>query len=136
MSEEVEKDIYMLRRHQEQMEDIYAQVEIIEGLIKEYETTADTLIEMQKFENGRSALMPIGGNVFLYASIKDTKKVVTKVGGKVFMEKKANQAIDFVNKRIEELKKNEEALVKTARDIKEKMDEITKRLKDKNVQVS
>lgn len=136
MSEEVEKDIYMLRRHQEQIEDIYAQVEIIEGLIKEYEMTASTLIEMQKFENGRDTLMPIGGNVFLYASIKDTKKVVTKVGGKVFMEKKANQAIDFVNKRIEELKKNEEALVKTARDIKEKMDEITKRLKDKNVQVS
>ncbi len=136
MSEEVEKDIYMLRRHQEQIEDIYAQVEIIEGLIKEYEMTADTLIEMQKFENGRDTLMPIGGNVFLYASIKDTKKVITKVGGKVFMEKKANQAIDFVNKRIEELKKNEEALVKTARDIKEKMDEITKRLKDKNVQVS
>ncbi|MCD6171546.1 MAG: prefoldin subunit alpha [Thermoplasmata archaeon] len=136
MSEEVEKDIYMLRRHQEQMEDIYAQVEIIEGLIKEYETTADTLIEIQKFENGRDALMPVGGNVFLYASIKETKKVVAKVGGKVFMEKNVNRAIDFVNKRIEELKKNEEALVKTARDIKEKMDAITKRLKDKNVQVS
>jgi len=33
------------------------------------------------------------------------------------------------------LKKNEESLVKTAREIRQKMDEISKRLRDKNVQV-
>ena len=134
MSEEVERDIYLLQRHQEQIEDIYSQVELMERLINEYERAIDTLMEIQKFENGRETLIPIGANVFLYASLKDTKKVITKVG-KVFIEKNISKAIEFVNKKIEEIRKNEESLVKTAEEIKQRMEEISKRLKDKNVQV-
>ena len=135
MSEEIEKDIYMLQRHQEQIEDIYGQVELIERLIDEYERVNTTLIEIQKIEGEKEALMPIGGNIFLYANIKDTSKVLARVGGKIYVEKSVAKAIEFVNRRIEELRKNEENLVKTAREIRQKMDEISKRIKEKNVQV-
>ncbi len=136
MSEEIQKDLYMLQRHQEQIEDIYGQVELIERLIDEYQQVVTTLIEVQKIEGERDALMPIGANVFLYSKIKDTSKVLTRIGSKTYVEKSVAKAIEFVNKKIEELKKNEESLVKTAREIRQKMDEISKRLRDKNVQVS
>ncbi|MCD6513129.1 MAG: prefoldin subunit alpha [Thermoplasmata archaeon] len=136
INEDVERELYKLQQHQEQIEDIYAQIELIERLIKDYERTVDTLIEIEKMEGEREAMLPIGGNLFLYATIKDTRKVVARVGGKVMIEKSVNRAIDFVNKRIEELKRSEESLIKTANDIREKMEEISKKLRDKNVQIS
>ncbi len=136
MDEETERELYRLQQHQEQIEDIYAQIELIEKLVKDYERTVDTLIEIEKIEGEREAMLPIGGNLYLYATIKDTKKIVARVGSEVMIEKSVNRAIDFVNKRIEELKKSEESLVKTANDIREKMEEISKKLRDKNVQIS
>ncbi|KAA0005205.1 MAG: prefoldin subunit alpha [Thermoplasmata archaeon] len=136
MSEELQKDLYMLQRHQEQIEDIYGQIELIERLIEEYEKVVSTLIEMQKLEGEKDALMPVGANIFLYSTIKDTSKVLARIGSKVYVEKSVTKAIEFVNKKIEDLKRNEESLVKTAREIKQRMDEISKRLRDKNVQVS
>ena len=56
MSEELQKDLYMLQRHQEQIEDIYGQIELIERLIEEYEKVVSTLIEMQKLEGEKDAL--------------------------------------------------------------------------------
>ena len=135
MSEELQKDLYMLQRHREQIEDIYGQVELIERLIEEYENVVSTLVEMQKLEEGKDTLMPVGANIFLYSTIKDTSKVLARVGSKVYVEKSIPKAIEFINKKIEELRRNEESLVKTAREIRQKMDEISKRLKDKNVQV-
>ena len=136
MSEELQKDLYMLQRHQEQIEDIYGQIELIERLIEEYEKVVSTLIEMQKLEGEKDALTPVGANIFLYSTIKDTSKVLARIGSKVYVEKSVTKAIEFVNKKIEDLKRNEESLVKTAREIKQRMDEISKRLrKKKNVQV-
>jgi len=135
MSEELQKDLYMLQRHREQIEDIYGQVELIERLIEEYENVVSTLVEMQKLEEGKDTLMPVGANIFLYSAIKDTSKVLARVGSKVYVEKSIPKAIEFINKKIEDLRRNEESLVKTAREIRQKMDEISKRLKDKNVQV-
>ncbi|MCD6473560.1 MAG: prefoldin subunit alpha [Thermoplasmata archaeon] len=136
MSEELQKDLYMLQRHQEQIEDIYGQIELIERLIEEYEKVVSTLIEMQKLEGEKDALTPVGANIFLYSTIKDTSKVLARIGSKVYVEKSVTKAIEFVNKKIEDLKRNEENLVRTAREIKQRMDEISKRLRDKNVQVS
>jgi len=135
MSEEIQRDFYILQQHQEQIEDIYTQVELIEKLIKEYEAVINTLMEMQKFEGKKEALMPIGGNIFLYADIKENKKVLARIGSRIYVEKNVAKAIEFVNKKIEELKKNEESLVKAAREIRRKMDEISKRIREKNVQV-
>jgi len=136
MSEEIEKDVYLLQRHQEQIEDIYGQIELVERLIKEYERVGETLMEMQKIEGEREALMPVGGNIFVYGEIKNISKVMVRIGGKVYVEKSIPKAIEFVNKRMDELRKNEESLVKTAREIKQKMDEISKKIRDRNVQVS
>ena len=135
MKEEVQRDLYILQQHQEQIEDIYTQVELIERLIKEYESVADTLMEMQKLEGGKEALMPIGGNIFLYAFIKNNEKVLARIGSKIYVEKSVAKAIEFVNKKIDELKKNEENLVKAAKEIRQKMDEISKRIREKDVQV-
>lgn len=131
--DEYRRNVYLLQLYQEQIEGIYSQVEMIEKLIDEYNRAIETMKEIAEME-GKEVLMPLGINVFGYAELKDTNKVVVNIGRSVYMEKTINNAIDFFNKKIEELKKSEEKLAKTAEELRMKMEEIANKLKD--VQVS
>lgn len=134
--EEYRKNVYLLQRHQEQMEDLYAQAEVLEKLIEDYNNAMETLNEMVSLEGEKEALMPIGGNVFAFVEIKDMRKVIVNVGGKVYVEKPINGAIDFINRKIEELKKNQRKLLRAAEEIRSKMEEIIEKIKSEDVQVS
>lgn len=131
--DEYRRNVYLLQLYQEQIESIYSQVEMIEKLIDEYNRAIETMKEIAEMES-KEVLMPLGINVFGYAELKDTNKVVVNIGRSVYMEKTINNAIDFLNKKIEELKKSEEKLAKTAEELRMKMEEIANKLKD--VQVS
>ena len=131
--DEYRRNVYLLQLYQEQIESIYSQAQMIEKLIDEYSRAIETMKEMAEIES-REVLMPLGINVFGYAELKDTNKVVVNIGRSVYMEKTINNAIDFLNKKIEELRKSEEKLTKTAEELHMKMEEIAKKIKD--VQVS
>lgn len=131
--DEYRKNVYLLQLYQEQIESIYSQVEMIERLIDEYNRAIETLRELINMES-KEVLMPLGINVFGYAELKETNKVVVNIGRNVYMEKNINNAIDFFNKKISDLKKSEEKLTKTAEELRIKMEEIANKLKD--VQVS
>ncbi|MBC7128276.1 MAG: prefoldin subunit alpha [Thermoplasmatales archaeon] len=134
--EELRKNIYLLQRHQEEIENTYAQIDVIERMINEYRRTIETLQEMASMEEGKEILMPIGGNVFAYTTLKNTKKVILSIGDKVFIEKSTNGAIDFLNKKIEELMKSEEKLINLAEELSDRMNEISKKIKKEDVPVS
>ena len=134
--EELRKNIYLLQRHQEEIENAYAQIEVIERMINEYRRSIETLQEMISMEEGKEILMPIGGNVFAYTSLKNTKKVIISIGDKIFIEKSTNGAIDFLNKKIEELMRSEEKLINLAEELNQRMEEISRKIKKENVPVS
>ncbi|HEC77349.1 MAG TPA: prefoldin subunit alpha [Thermoplasmatales archaeon] len=132
--EEYASNVYLLQRYQENMEEIYGETELIGRLISEYERVIETLQEMSGIEE-KESLIPIGGNVFVYGSLKDTKNVIVNVGRGVLVEKPVNSAIDTINKKISDLKKSQEKLFKTADEIRLRMEEISQKLRDKDVQV-
>jgi len=133
--EELNKQLYLLQRYQEQAEQLYGEVEIIEKIIADYERAIETMQEMASIEHSE-ILIPIGGNVFAYGNLKDTSKILVNVGRGVFVEKPVNAAIDIINKKIDDLKKSQEKLIKTVEEIRERMEEITERIRGGNVQVS
>jgi prefoldin alpha subunit len=133
--EEFNKQLYLLQRYQEQAEEIYGEVEIIERLIEDYNRAIDTMQEMINAAS-KETLFPVGGGVFAYGEIKDVSKVLVNIGRGIFVEKPINAAIDTINKKIDDLKKSQERLLKTAEDIRTKMEEITEKIREGNVQVS
>ncbi|MEM1513380.1 MAG: prefoldin subunit alpha [Candidatus Thermoplasmatota archaeon] len=134
--EELRKNIYLLQRHQEEIENTYAQIEVIERMINEYRRAIETLQEIASMEEGKEILMPIGGDVFAYTNLKNTKRVILSIGNKVFIEKTTNGAIDFLNKKIEELMRSEQKLINLAEELSQRMDEISKKIKKEDVPVS
>jgi len=126
--EDIQRDIAFLQNYQERMDAIYQQVELIESLVAEYRRARDTLEEMGKVEKGRSFLVPIGGNVFVHASLENNSTVLTGIGRNVLVEKPVPKALEFIDKRIEEFLKEEERLIKISQEIREKADELTRKL--------
>ncbi|MGC9308211.1 MAG: prefoldin subunit alpha, partial [Thermoplasmatota archaeon] len=73
-------------------------------------------------------LVPLGGNVFMRATIADVERVLTGVGSDVVVEKSVSTAIDFLEKRIEDLRQREEKLIETSQDIRARVQELQQRL--------
>ncbi len=134
--EELRKNIYLLQRHQEEIENTYAQIEVIEKLVNEYRLAIEAVQEITSIEGEKKILMPLGGNVFTYATLKDAKKIIISIGDKVFIEKTTNGTIDFLNKRIKELMRSEEKLIALVDELSQKMEEISKKIKKEDVPVS
>ncbi|KAA0003119.1 MAG: prefoldin subunit alpha [Thermoplasmata archaeon] len=129
--EGIQRDIALLQGYQERMDAVYQQVEVIEELVAEYRRARATLEEIGKAEKGRNFLVPIGGNIFLHASLEDNSTVLTGIGRNVLVEKSVTKALEFIDKRIEDFLKEEERLIKISQEIKEKVDELAKKLQAK-----
>lgn len=127
--EDRNRDILLIQEYQERMDAIYQQVTLIEELLAEYRRVKSALDEISKAKEGEEILVPLGGNIFIYASLKDNSSVMTGVGGGVVTEKSISKAVTFVDKKIEELLKEEENLIKTSQEIKDRVEQISAKLR-------
>ncbi|HHH77970.1 MAG: prefoldin subunit alpha [Candidatus Freyarchaeota archaeon] len=123
------KNMLLLQEYQERMDEIYQQVRFIEELLGEYRRVKSALDEISKAKKGDELILPIGGNVFIHASLKDNSNVLTGVGGGVVTEKSISKAVSFVDKKIEELLKEEDTLIGTSQELKAKVEELSKKLR-------
>ena len=133
--DEINRNIYLLQRYQEQVEEIYGELDFLDKLMKEYNRSMETMQEMAN-SSSNETLIPIGGNAFAYGELKDRERVLVNIGGGVFVEKSLNAAMETINKRMEELKKSQEKLISTVEEIKQKMDSIASNLRERDVQIS
>lgn len=126
--------IYLMQQYKEQAEELYAQVELINRLLDEYERTIETLQRLSEISD-LDTLVPIGGNSFLYGNLVKKDSVIVNVGRGILIEKPINAALDVINKKVVDLKKSQDSLIKTINDIQMKMEDLSKKLSEQNVQV-
>lgn len=123
-----QNDLYLLQEYQEQMDMLYQQVQILDEFIRECQQAQNALEEIAEGTQGEQTLVPLGGNVFMRATIADVERVLTGVGSDVVVEKSVSTAIDFLEKRIEDLRQREEKLIETSQDIRARVQELQQRL--------
>ncbi len=136
MSEdEINRNIYLLQKYQEQVEEIYAELDFLDKLLQEYNKSIETMQEITT-SSSEEVLIPIGGNAFTYGELKNKEKVLVNIGGGVFVEKSLNAAMETINRRMDELKKSQEKLIATVEEIRQKMDSIASGLRERDVPTS
>ena len=133
--------LLLYQQYRKQLEMIGVQVELLESTAGEYGRARDTIEEVGNAREGSEILVPIGGNVFIYSTLKDSSRVITGIGGNVAIEKKVDKAIDIIEKRIEDIRKEEKKLGELAQKIQLKLEEISTKIgekysKNQNVQIS
>lgn len=135
MNEEMAaRNYYLMQQYREQAEELYGQSELLDRLIGDYMRTMETVQELSGISQ-KDTLIPIGGNAFVHGKISDTKHVIVNVGRGKYIEKTTNAAVDTLNKKIEDLKKSQEKILKAAEETRLKMEDIVQKLNEQNVQI-
>jgi prefoldin alpha subunit len=121
--------LMLLQEYQERMDSIYQQVRLIGELMIEYKSSQDALKELATTKQGEELLVPLGGNIFIRASVTDNEKVLTGVGAGAVVEKSISNASTFLDKRISELQSQEEQLIQMSQEIRGKVEQLNQQLR-------
>jgi prefoldin alpha subunit len=86
-----------------------------------------TVNSMDDVKN-RNALMPLGGDIYLDASIGDSKSVIISVGGGYLIEQTIDEAKQFINKQAQKQTQEINSMMKNKRELEQAVLEISYRL--------
>lgn len=108
--DELQKYMILLEQYKEQLNQLELQSQYLQAAFLEYSRAKVTLENLSKTKKGIETLIPIGGGVFIYASINDLSKIIIDVGSNVAIEKNIEDTIKKIENRLEDLKKNQEKI--------------------------
>jgi len=107
---EIQEKIATLQILQEEAEALQRRIVEMEILENEYRKTLETLEFFESIDNGVEALMNLGGGVFAYVDVKNSKKMLVDIGSGVVVEREVGEAIEFIKKRIKRIEENQEKM--------------------------
>jgi len=107
---EIQEKIATLQILQEEAEAIQRRIMELEILENEYRKTLETLEFFKSIDSDVEALMNLGGGVFAYVDVKNSKKMLVDIGSGVVVEREVEEAIEFIKKRIGRIEENQEKM--------------------------
>jgi prefoldin alpha subunit len=97
---EIERTILEERRIARAMEAVYREIMTLEKGILERQNASSAIDEDLKRPSAeKDLLVPIGGDVFLYATLQPRDRVLINVGADVYMSRSRQEAKEFLEKR-------------------------------------
>jgi prefoldin alpha subunit len=99
--EDLEHETMALNRIKAQLETLLRQKEVFEMAFTDLDKAVRSLKDMESLNTGHDILVPLGGECFIGATAKDTKKALIGIGGRIYMERPVGEAIELLNKRME-----------------------------------
>lgn len=111
----LEKILYQQEMYQKQMEVISQQMMMVENGIKKNGNVVEGITAMKENKE-KELLIPIGDNIFVKVGLK-SDKLMTHVGGGIFLEKDFDETIKVLNENISKLKKMFDNMQKTSSDL-------------------
>ncbi|TFF92632.1 prefoldin subunit alpha [Candidatus Thorarchaeota archaeon] len=114
MSEEQQKLLQRIYAQQQMVEQNIAlyqqQLELIQTLIRSYQSGLLILEELEKKEEGEEMLMEIGGNIQVQAKLVEPSKVIRGIGKNIKIEQSTEDAKSALTEQIERFGKQHDAL--------------------------
>jgi prefoldin alpha subunit len=100
---ELEDKLAMLEQYKQALERLAKQDEALRAELEEHMRARDTLQRIDGMKKGGELLVPIGANCFVYASVKNAKKVINSVGAGVAVEDTIKKAVERLDDSIKQL---------------------------------
>jgi len=108
----------------QQLEQTQQQLMALQNMINDMLSAKQTL-DVIKNETGEPEIfVPLGGNSFVKATVKDTTKVLTGVGAGVVIEKEIPDAIKTVEGQISELSETQKKLQESLVEMNKRLGEL------------
>ncbi len=140
MPEERKANEEKIKELQAKLQMIYASLEeiskesaVLDVYISEYSLARKTLKGMEELSGEEEILVPIGGNAYIKASLREKGKVLYHVGAGIYLElsseeavKKLDEALSRIEERMSELKERSLSLSKEAEKVRKELGELLK----------
>ncbi len=123
--EELAKYLALIEQYKEQMNSLEMQSQYLQAAILDYNKAKITLENLRKTEKDEEILLPIGGSTFINANLKNPSNVLFDIGAGIVTEKKAEDAINKINKKIEDLQKTQEKLITMMQNLQNESAEVS-----------
>ncbi len=97
----MQQKAYEFEMHKEQMKQIQMQAMQIQKQAQEIEQVKQSLAELKKEEAINDAFIPVGAGVYASGKITDSKEVLVMTGAGIAVKKSIDDAIAFLDSRLE-----------------------------------
>jgi len=128
--DELQKSLYLLELRKSQVSALARQLELIEFSANENLRAKETLLNYKKSGRDAEMLVPVGGDVFIFATPKNNSKAVATVGAGVALEGSIEDAVKRIDDKLKMLndagKKIVEGMEKTQNEIDNLSEKIEK----------
>lgn len=114
---EIQEKIAVLQYLQGEAETLQRRIVELELMENEYRKTLETLEFFDSIDGEIEALMNLGGGVFAYVDVKNSKKMLVDIGSGVVVEREVKDAIEFVKKKIKKIEENAQNLTATLQQV-------------------
>ena len=123
-NEELQKYLNMLELYKGEIEYFEEQSTILQSAIIDYNKAKLTI---QGLSGKKNILLPIGGGSYINAYVENPSKILVDVGADVIVEKKSEDAVEKINDKIEDLKKQQEHVFSMISRLTREYDELSKK---------
>jgi len=123
--EELTKYLALIEQYKDQMNTLEMQSQYLQAAILDYNKAKITLDNLKKTDKNEEVLLPIGGSTFINANLKNPSNVLFDIGAGIVTEKKAEDAINKIDKKIEDLQKTQEKLLTMMQNLQNESAEVS-----------
>lgn len=138
---EVQEKLILLQQLKNEGDAVQKRILELEIAHSELENTIESLEYFDSLDGSVEALMNLGGGVFAYVDVKESKKMLVDIGAGVIVEKEVKDAIETLNKRKQKMQETISKLENMLGQIVSKAEELQRELikltgEGKDVQVT
>lgn len=123
--EELAKYMTLIEQYKEQLSSLETQSSYLQAAVADYNKAKMTIEQLSKTSKGDEILLPIGGSTFIKATTENSSKVLFDIGAGVVTEKKSEDTIIKIDKKIEDLQKTQERLIGIMQNLQNEAAEIS-----------
>jgi prefoldin alpha subunit len=126
--EDMQNDLARLEEYRNQAGAILRQQEMIRMTIAEHQRARDTLEELERLDNKRELLAPVGAETFVMVTPGSTEKVIMGLGCGFVVEVERVRGLEMLNERIGSLDRAQQEMVNQLQQLDNEAQALSQRL--------
>ncbi|AKG92498.1 prefoldin alpha subunit/eukaryotic subunit 5 [Geoglobus ahangari] len=126
----IQERLIFLEELRKEAEGIQARIVEVQMLKDELDRTIESLEFFEKAEGDVEALLNLGGGVFAYVDVKNSKKMLVDVGAGVVVEKEVKEAIETLRNKKQNVEDTEKKLRELLTQIAGQMEKLQREISE------
>ena len=119
---ELRRAVNVLDQYRAQLDALQRQVEIVQLGLEENLRARETAGQYQHAGKGAEVLVPIGGNVFLFAEVRDPDRTLVGIGSDLVVQDTIPSTLERLEARVRDLRGAQEAVAQQIAELERRLE--------------